>query len=337
MNKRILIISNVPFYGGGEKFILSTLSYLEKYYDVSYLVADEELKHSLPSERTFTFSSSNLFKQFQQLRKIAKELSPDLLLFNGGSIFYFLPLLKSYKKILYRHSTNKSASMSGIYAVLMNVIYAFADLTIHVSNYSLSEQICFKKKAICIYNGIQLDEFQCVRKSSSNLKVLYCGRLESSKGIDIIISAFKEIPEEIATLYIVGSGSLEHHVKSSICDNIKYFGFRTNVDPFYNEADAFILMSDYENCPISILEAMNKSLPIITTGAGGISEMVNDHYNGLLIPKDKEAIKKAVLELKEQANECIRMGKNSRINCESNFNIEHKRVDIHNAIERILN
>lgn len=336
--KKILIISNVPFYGGGEQFVYSTLVHLEEFYDVFYLVADSTLYEKLKDKQVFRFSSSCLWQQYIEVKRIAKKNSIDLLLYNGGSAFYFSPILRQYRQVLYRHSTDKCVPMRRrlFYKLLMNLVYQIVDLTIHVSKYSLNQQI-LKKNAIYIHNGVFVSTEKTIRQiPSSILKVLYCGRLEHSKGIDIVVDAFRNIPVEVAELYIVGDGSLKDSICQKLRENIRYFGFRKDVGAFYKDVDALILMSDNENCPMSILEAMNKSLPIITTGVGGISEMVVSGFNGIIISRNRKAIEEAVMMFAKSRELVAKMGENSRKFCEKNFDIIEKVKEIHTAIETVF-
>lgn len=337
--KNVLIVSNGSFYGGAEQFICNTLVHLEAFYNVSYLVSNTVLYEKLRGKQVFRFSSSNLWKQYLELKKIAKSKSIDLLLYNGGSIFYFSFLLSHYKQILYRHSTDESAPVNRrlFYKILMNSIYCMVDLTIHVSRYSLKQQLLNRKKALCIHSGIFLGSKERKHPINCPPRFLYCGRLEYSKGVVSVVSAFRRIPPTVAELHIIGDGSLKEFVCQNVRDNIKYYGFRKDVDQFYEESDALILMSSIENFPLSILEAMSKSLPILASNVGGIPEMVNNNLNGLIINANEESIFEAVTTLSCKKELMAQMGEISREICEKEFNAKNKIVDIHGAIDNVLN
>ena len=77
-------------------------------------------------------------------------------------------------------------------------------------------------------------------------------------------------------------------------------------------ADAFILPSYNEGLPISVLEAMSYSLPVISTTVGGIPEILKNGENGFIMePGDKDAIYHAVVSLMEDKSLCKDMGKKS--------------------------
>lgn len=60
----------------------------------------------------------------------------------------------------------------------------------------------------------------------------------------------------------------------------------------------FVLLSDWEGLPISIIEAMRIGLPIVATNVGGVKELVVDHDNGFLVEReDKELLKQRLHHL----------------------------------------
>jgi len=67
---------------------------------------------------------------------------------------------------------------------------------------------------------------------------------------------------------------------------------------FLSACDLFVLNSTHEGFPYSILEAMNIGLPVVATAVGGISEIVQDGENGLLIePNANGRLAKVFLSL----------------------------------------
>lgn len=333
----ILIISSTRFFGGAEQFIINTLTKLELVHNIHYIVGCKELANKLPQNKTAIFESSSIFKQIKEIRNKAKVFKADILLFNGSNIAYSLPLFKKYKTIYYRHTTNRYAPKQRrwLFRFIMDKIYRNADITVHVSKYSLAEQKT--GKGICIYNGITKPDNQSkLQNQDKPLNILFCSRLEKSKGIHEIINAFKMINPATANLTIIGTGSESDWVSKNTTGNIKYCGFQKDVAKFYKEADAMILMSEFENFPISIVEAMSQGLPIITTGAGGIAEMVKDGYNGLLIKSDPSEIINAVNLLNTNRNLLKDMGKNSLDFCTKHLDVNDKIKEIRQTIESVL-
>jgi glycosyltransferase involved in cell wall biosynthesis len=66
----------------------------------------------------------------------------------------------------------------------------------------------------------------------------------------------------------------------------------------YDRAGVFVNASDIDNQPLSIIEAFASGLPVVTTDAGGIPDMVTNEETGLLVDRnDHEAIAESVIRL----------------------------------------
>jgi glycosyltransferase involved in cell wall biosynthesis len=77
-------------------------------------------------------------------------------------------------------------------------------------------------------------------------------------------------------------------------------------------------------------------MPVITTGAGGIKEMVFNDKNGLVIPKSVNSLIAGVNELSEHPEIIIKMGKESRRIFEEKFTIERTVLQLNQVIAKIL-
>lgn len=95
---------------------------------------------------------------------------------------------------------------------------------------------------------------------------------------------------------MVGDGELKQNIeyrikKYNIDDKVVLVGNVSNVNYYLSNADIFVLSSDYEGLPLSILEAMASGLPIISTNVGGVADIVTN--NGILVSaKDKVGLVK---------------------------------------------
>ncbi|HFV5407130.1 TPA: glycosyltransferase, partial [Escherichia coli] len=118
-------------------------------------------------------------------------------------------------------------------------------------------------------------------------------RFCAQKDHETLLKAFSNIDKEKWRLTLIGGGDSksikELAKKLNIDKNINFVGQTKNVVNFLNHSDVFLLISNWEGFPISILEAMRSSLPIIATDVGGVSEAVKHGYNGFLINKGNVA------------------------------------------------
>lgn len=133
------------------------------------------------------------------------------------------------------------------------------------------------------------------------------GRLEKVKGIRYLLLSMKTVLTKFpdARLDIVGDGSqaselIELSKNLGISNSVKFFGKFTNVIPFFNEMDIFVLPSTLEGFGIVLLEAMAAGVPVVASDVDGIKEVIFNGENGILVPpKNPEAIANAIIKLIE--------------------------------------
>jgi glycosyltransferase involved in cell wall biosynthesis len=152
------------------------------------------------------------------------------------------------------------------------------------------------KERRVLYNGIDDIEYLSVKKlktkSPNEIIIGYVGRIESSKGVMLIIEAFKKISCEqpYARLHIYGDGP-EMHLLS---ENIKIYGVGNSVTVFghhngdvaniFDQLDIYVLPSYREGLSYSLLEAMRAGVAIIATDVGGTAEVIKNMKSGIIIP-----------------------------------------------------
>lgn len=154
-----------------------------------------------------------------------------------------------------------------------------------------------------------------------NFILIFLGRLGKRKGFYDLLDVLREHKQEFdgkVELLFGGDGDVEQVntiIKSEGLENIaKYQGWVNGKKKEYlfNSADCLILPSYNEGLPISVLEAMSYSLPIISTNVGGIPEILKNGQNGYIMePGNKEAIYHAIKQLLTDKEKAKVMGRNS--------------------------
>jgi len=145
--------------------------------------------------------------------------------------------------------------------------------------------------------------------------LLFLGKLEKTKGIDILLAASRLSPRVQVRMAGFLDESLEEEALSSLPENVHYLGLKTGAElrDLLLHATAIILPSIwYENQPFSILEAFACQKPVIASNLGGMAELVLDRERGLLVPpNDPQALAGAMDTLAMAPDEAARMGKNA--------------------------
>ena len=123
--------------------------------------------------------------------------------------------------------------------------------------------------------------------------VLYVGRLSEKKHPDILLKALnvlKNFSKKDITLLVAGSGSpaYENYLKQVIVEldlqnNVIFGGYMDNTADLYNQSKVYVLPTEAEGLPFTILEAMACGVPVITTGAGDMTDTVRDNENAFVI------------------------------------------------------
>jgi glycosyltransferase involved in cell wall biosynthesis len=145
-----------------------------------------------------------------------------------------------------------------------------------------------------IPNVIDLSRF-VFRERFTLAPAFVCTRnLERHYGVDVVIDVFARIQSRRAdaTLIVAGTGSQEASLKARAARlGISGVSFVGAVDPsampaLLDGADIFLNASRIDNQPVSILEALASGLPVVSTGVGGIGELIADDRTGSIVPID---------------------------------------------------
>ena len=144
------------------------------------------------------------------------------------------------------------------------------------------------EKIIVIYNGVLIPEDY--KKNLDNKKILYLGRIEKEKGIYELLTAMNQLKKyNDIKLYIAGVGEEEKIKKIlknyGIEDKVELLGWVSDKkkQKYLKECSYFILPSYFEAMPMSLLEAMSYKCVVVATNVGGISQIIKNKRNGILI------------------------------------------------------
>ena len=153
-----------------------------------------------------------------------------------------------------------------------------------------------EEKIHVIYNALpaapeHLPETQQTARESLNWDerpvLLTAGRLTQWKGIDHLITAMKQLPDDVR-LIIAGDGTERPRLERLALnmENVTFTGKvpREKLYTMMRAADYFVLYSGYEGLPHTLLESLRMGTPVIASAKGGNVEVVRDGANGFLVP-----------------------------------------------------
>ena len=230
------------------------------------------------------------------------------------AVTFHLPIDKTSWKVRRRlHPANF------VERLLQKVFVNYVRIIICVSKYTYTETLKLgfpKDKLTVIYNWVRQpiesgigDENEVLKKHNLLQRrfALSVGRLdEHQKAFSMLIRSFRLLANKgyNLDLIIVGEGPAETAYKElsaklGIESRIHLAGHTKDDELMllYERCDIFVLSSFFEALPLVVLEAMNSCKTVVATDVGGLSEIINSGYNGLLVKPNQEEIASAIERL----------------------------------------
>lgn len=140
--------------------------------------------------------------------------------------------------------------------------------------------------------------------------LLYVGRISPEKNVDLLISVFHEILKKFKeiNLLIVGGPifdsnlyykKIERKIVEFHINNIKFTNFidTTELIDIYSISDLLILLSEHENAPYAIIEALKFGIPVILSDIDNFKDIISNGCEGYFLNKDAKIISEKILYL----------------------------------------
>ncbi len=204
-------------------------------------------------------------------------------------------------------------------------ILTSADKIIAVSNFisGIAKKIGVDAAKIrVIYNAVDFFGQVLKRVKPAEPTLVFAGRLMSWKGVAALLSVVAKLKSRWPDLIfeVLGDGPEENRLKElafklGIEENVKFRGRVSEQETHivFARSTIFVLNTNYEGLPHSVLNAMRAGLPVITTAVGGNMEVVQNEENGILVPyNDERAWFEAITRLLNDENLQARFIANSQ-------------------------
>jgi glycosyltransferase involved in cell wall biosynthesis len=183
-----------------------------------------------------------------------------------------------------------------------------------------------KRKVHVIPNGVDVERFHpnCadIAELRSDLGLPVHGHiacivaaLRPEKNHHRFLEAAKIVSERIPTAHfvVVGDGPMRIELdyfarEHELQEFVHFLGNRSDIPRILRACDVFVLSSDNEAAPVSILEAMASGMPVISSDVGSVHEMVKNGETGFLVPLEAEAFADRIIALFDDVELCEKMG-----------------------------
>lgn len=247
---------------------------------------------------------------------------------------------------------------SKLFLVLERLASKITDRLIALTDKERQDYIKFAvappQKILTIHSGVDIDRYMNAKSNGIEKKksfgfdtdspiIGFVGWLLPIKGAMNLLKAMRRIylsvPE--AQLVFVGKGELESILKaeaerSGLTDNVKFLGWRDDVQDLMPLFDVFVLPSLNEGMGRVLVEAMAAARPVVASNVGGIPDLIIHGKNGLLVPSgDEIALADAILRLLYNPQEARKMGQAGKEMC-SDYNVEAMVDEIDNLYKTLL-
>lgn len=313
------------------------------------------------------FSWVKVFKAFLYSFVIVKRVlihNPDLVYYNfspNGFAFYrdafYVFSLKLLRRKIVFHLHSKGIKNNAKKSILKKYLYTWIFINTHVICLSdrLTDDIAevYKSTPFIVPNGIQVlpqsSEMKPYLKGSIP-QILYLSNYIPEKGIMVLIEALGILKKQgyAFNAKFIGAPSdltvetLQNIIsKKNLSEFAKVGGPLFGDDKFieFQKSDIFVFPTYYkiEAFPLVILEAMQYSLPVISTFEGGIPDIVIDNVTGFLIEtKNSQMLADKIAILLKDEKLRIEMGKKGYERFLNNFTINHFENSMNATFQAIL-
>ena len=349
---RVLYLIDSLRAGGAERVLYNTVEYFREsglpvrpeialLYDGGYL--SEELRLSGIPVHELGLRKKYALAGFTKLRKLLEEREYDLIhvhLFPASWYAAFLPVpRKRWKWVYTEHSVHNRRREFPLLRPVEAFVYRKFDRIVAVSRNVREGLLAWipglEGKTSVIPNGVKLPEKTVSRAEArkrlgldvDGFLLLYAGRLEPMKGLDVLIRALAGMKVGQFLCLIAGDGPLKERLKALAAElglepTVRFLGFRRDVELLMDAADLLVMPSLWEGLPMVLLEAMARFRPAIATRVGGVPELIEDGISGWLVePGDPDALRERILNALAHQEELDEMGRKARMKIAADYSI----------------
>jgi glycosyltransferase involved in cell wall biosynthesis len=364
--KRILFILQLPppLHGASlANNYVSKSEVIRSKFEVDFI----DLQFAKTLENITRFSLRKVFISFYYSYKIIERIiiyKPDLIYFTlspTGLAFYrdafYVLIFKIFRKKIVFHlhgkGFNRNADRSSILKYLIKLVFNNTSVICVGERLVTDINKIYRSKPYIVPNGIQDREksnHKTIQNNDLTPRIIYLSNFMREKGILILIDALKILNDQghkfEARLIGAPTDLSIEYLEEAVRQN-KLTEFVQVVGPAYGKkkiieydnADIFVFPTYYKNETFGIvnLEAMQSSLPVISTYECGIPDVVIDNETGFLVePRNAQELAEKIAILLSDKNLRIEMGKKGYERYINNFTLNHFESNLVRTFQAIL-
>jgi glycosyltransferase involved in cell wall biosynthesis len=312
--------------GGGQTLMLNLARESAKRHDVTVI--------SLIDRCGFDISDLNVIfldkkkgldlKTFVTLYRTLKRIEPDAVHTHLYAALYAFPWFwrSTQRRGVHTVHSDAGKELPRIHRFFQKLLYHRRNVTPVAISKTIYEQVkqlyhLPGDRAALIYNAVDVERYRCDGRTFGKdmFTLVSVAAFHPWKNQRLLLDAFYDVyrNDHALRLIFAGDGPEREAVFAAaqqygIAQAVTFLGNVNDVPAVLQKGDAFVLCSQYEGLPMSVLEAYAGGLPVISTDVGGVGDVLFDGKNGLLVqPSDRVALAGAIRKLKGDPALCERM------------------------------
>lgn len=366
------MVINALKKGGRERRMLELIKGLvrhEKKFEVCLLSLSPLVEYPYVYDLPIRFEiipgndNQKMSRSFR-IRRIIKEFKPDVIhswdvtssgYLSIANLFLNKPVVQC---VIYDASTESDLAKS--IRSRIKLLAPFSRVFVSNSKAGIKAYRPPAHKAVCIYNGIDLNRFNNLKDPQAVEKELF-GDHKSNRFVVAMVAAF-EIRKDYdtflqaainvcrkdpgAAFLLIGNGDMSGQIQSKtpadlLGKQIFFPGLRHDIESILQIVNVGVLATNAANhgegISNTIVEYMASSKPVIATRGGGTDELVVDNMNGFLIdPKNVDQMIDRIERLKADPSQAVTMGNNARRWIVENFEVTRMTEEYIGLYQRLL-
>ncbi len=210
------------------------------------------------------------------------------------------------------------------------------------------------ERVVAIPTGIDLERFDPDRETGDIRQELgikpdiplvgTVAILRTKKGHHVLLDAIPKVLKRVpdALFLFAGNGPQHQNLSNRIqelglSDHVMMLGLRDDIPGLLNSIDLFVLPTLQEALGTSFIEAMAMKKPVVGTAIDGVSEVIRDRINGLLVrPDDPASLADAITRLLKDREKAATMGNRGREIVLENYTTDRMCRDMHRLYSELL-
>ena len=282
------------------------------HFQSSITIKSLSLKAFYP-KMNFIIKLYHFLKRIYVLSKALKQSKPNIIIAFGDSVNLTSILARMIFRIkiplILSIRSNPELNAPKQMRRLINIFYRFADTIVVQTNFikDVIEPYVRNVPIKVLPNPVKIVQKKRSSENKKKYHFLSVANLRPEKNHAQLIESFAQIKDKIyphPKLYIVGRDMGEGKKiqslinKNNLQENVILLGNIDNIEAIYQQSMIFVHPSSYEGMSNALLEAMSFGLPCIVSNYDGVTDVITNNKNGIIVPiKDTNALKNAMLRL----------------------------------------